>query len=319
MKSRRPGRKSGKRGTRTDSDYLTVYLILGEPTTLLARPLLARFYAIGAEVLSITDLTPEVEIVWRLDAALCSFELHLQNGRTILQEQLQGVIALAPANGDIKSIPEKEYLRAEKRAALCAWIFSLKCPVVNRFPPMFWISPRIPLPLWRRSLTKCGLPVVDTVLSNVPTELKAFAGEFRGELNYSPLSSQQCYRVTTADDFDGLSRLTRFCPINLRHHIPPVYAACIVDRKIFWNQSVPTALINVQDRLVQFAATAGLAVLEVALSLIGDTPQVCSIEPFPKLDRFGPDTCDAIANALLSLLRSNRAVARRSRKRIEGM
>jgi hypothetical protein len=284
-----------------------VYLILGEPTTLLARPLLARLYAIGAEVLSITDLTSEVEIVWRLDTALCSFELHLPDGRTILQEQLQGVIALAPANRDIKSIEEKEYLRAEKRAALFAWICSLKCPVVNRFPPMFWISPRIPLPLWRRSLTKSGLPVVDAVLSNVPTELRAFAGEFRGELSYSPLSSEECYRVTTADDFEGLSRLTQFCPINLRHHVPVVYAACIVDRNVFWNQSVPTVLINVQDRLVQFAATAGLALLEVALLLIGGTPKVCLIEPFPKLDRFGPDTCEAIANALLSILRSDRS------------
>jgi hypothetical protein len=284
-----------------------VYLILGEPTTLLARPLLARFYAIGAEVLSITDLTSEVEIVWRLDTALCWFELHLRDGRTILQEQLQGVIALASANGDIKSIKEKEYSRAEKRAALFAWISSLKCPVVNRFPPMFWILPRIPLPLWRRSLTKCGLPVVDAVLSNVSTELKAFAGQFRGELNYSPLSSQQSYRVATADDFNGLSELTQFCPVNLRHHVPLVYAACILDRNVFWNQSVPTVLINVQDRLVQLAATAGLALLEVTLLLIGDTPKVCSIEPFPKLDRFGPDTCEAIAGALVSVLRSDRS------------
>jgi hypothetical protein len=307
MKSRKPEYKSGKLRTRTDTSSETVYLILGEPTKSLAKPLLARLHAIGAEILSITDLTSEIEMMWRLDAALSSFELHLPDGRTILQEQLLGVIALAPSVGDIKSIKEKEYLRAEKRAALLAWIFGLKCPVVNRFRPMFWISPRIPLPLWHRSLTKCGLPVIDEVLSNVPAELKAFAGKFRGDLNYSPLSSEQCYRVATADDFEGLSKLTQFCLINLRHHSPLVYAACIVDRNVFWNQSVPAVLINLQDRLVQFAVTAGLAILEVALLLIGDTPKVCSIEPFPKLERFGPDSCDAIANALLSVLRSDRS------------
>jgi hypothetical protein len=280
-----------------------MYLILGEPPPSLARSLLAEFHARGAEILSIMDLISEVELVWRLDTAFSKFELHLENGRTLGDEQLLGVIALEPSIGNNSEIKEKEYLRAEKRAALLAWLWSLKCPVVNRIPPILCISPHVPLPLWRPALRRCGLAAVDAILSNLPSELEKFVSELSDECNYVPLSIDQFYRVATSKDFEGLTKLTQFCPIDLRQYSPLTYTACVVDRSIFWNQSVPTVLTDMQDRLIQLAAVTGLSLLEIDVLIAGDTPKVCAINPFPKLDLFRPESCDAIAKALLGMLR----------------
>jgi hypothetical protein len=39
-----------------------------------------------AEVVWIADLASQVELVWRLDTASSTFELHLENGRTLDEE-----------------------------------------------------------------------------------------------------------------------------------------------------------------------------------------------------------------------------------------
>jgi hypothetical protein len=282
-----------------------MYLFLGKPPSPLERPLFDEFHAIGAEILSVLDLTSEVELVWRLDTASSTFELHLENGRTLGEEELLGVVALEPPIGDNKQIKEKEYFRAEKRAAWLAWIWSLKCPVVNRIPPTLWIPPHVPLPLWRPALRRCGLPAIDAMLSNLPLELDKFVSQPSDECNYVPLSIGQFYRVASSDDFEGLTKLAQFCPINLTQYSPLAYAACVVDRKVFWNQSMPTVLTKMQDPLIQLAAVTGLSFLEVGVLIVGDAPRVCSVNPFPKLDLFRPDTCDAIAKALLGVLRSD--------------
>lgn len=282
-----------------------MYLILGKPPSPLERPLFDGFRAIGAEILSVLDLNSEIELVWRLDAASSTFELHLADGRTLGEEELLGVVALESSIRDNNQIKEKEYFRAEKRAAWLAWIWSLKCPVFNRIPPALWITPHFPLPLWRPALRRCGLPAIDAILSNLPLELEKFVSPPSDECSYVPLSIDQCYRVASPDDFKGLTRLAQFCPINLTQYSPLAYTACVVDRKVFWNQSTPTVPTEMQDRLIQLAVVTGLLFLEINVLIVGDSPGVCSVTPFPKLDLFQPDTCDAIAKALLGRLWSD--------------
>jgi hypothetical protein len=282
-----------------------MYLILGELPPALAESVRSGFDVMGVENLSILDLFSQLEIVWRLDSASAKFELHLEKGRTLGEDQLLGVIALEPSIEDNTEIKEKEYFRAEKRAALLAWLSGLKCPVVNRISPMFAISSHIPLALWRPALTRCGLSAIDAISSNLQSELKRFVSELSDECDYVPLSADLCYRVATADDLEGLARLTQFCPIHLTQRGLLTYAACVIDRNVFWNQPAPATLIQMQDRLIQLAAVAKLSMLEIGVLIVGETPRVCSIDPFPKLDRFRPETCDAIAKALLSALRSD--------------
>jgi hypothetical protein len=282
-----------------------MYLILGDLPPPLVGPIRAGFDAVGAEVLWITDLTSQAELAWRLDTSSSTFELHLENGRMVDEEQLLGVVALASSIGDNSGIKEKRYFRAEKRAALLAWLWSLQCPVINRAPPMFWISPHVPLALWRPALSRCGLPVVDSILSNLPSELEKFVSELSRECAYVPLSIKEFYRVTIPADLEGLTKLTQFCPVSLTQYSPLAYTACVVERNVFWNQSVSPVLTNLQDRLIQLGVITGLSFLEIGMLVTGGTPRVRSISPFPKIERFQPETCVAITNALLGLLRSD--------------
>jgi hypothetical protein len=282
-----------------------MYLILGEPPPSLAGSLRTGFDAMDAEILWVTDLISQVELVWRLDTSCSTFELHLENGRTLDEEQLLGVVTLAPSNGDNSEIKEKEYFRAEKRATLLAWLWSLQCPVINRIPPMLCISTHVPLALWRPALGRCGLPAVDSILSNLPSELEKFVSELSGECDYVPLSIKEVYRVATPADFDGLMKLTQFCPVSLTQYGPLTYMACIVKRNVFWNQSGPPVLTTLQDRLMQLTVITGLSFLEVGVVVAGGTPSVFSINPFPELDQFEPETCHGIAEALLDILRSD--------------
>jgi hypothetical protein len=282
-----------------------VYLILGQPPLSLAESIQTGFNAMGAEIVWISDFASEVELVWWLGTSSSTFELQLKNGRKLDEEQVLGVLAVAPYKGDISEIKEKEYFRAEKRAALLAWLWSLRCPVVNRIPPMFWISPHVPLTFWHPALRRCGLPVVDSILSNLPSELEKFVSESSGECDYVPLSIKELYRVATPADFEGLTKLAKFCPINLTQYSPHIYSACVVNRKVFWNQSVSPILTSLQDRLTQLGVVTGLPFLEIGVLVIDGAPRIRSISPFPKLDLFRPDTCGVITKALLSLLRSD--------------
>jgi hypothetical protein len=282
-----------------------MFLILDELPPPLARSLQTGFDAMGAEIVWISDFASQVELIWRLDTASSAFELHLENGRTLSTEQLFGVVTLAPSIGDNSEIKEKEHFRAEKRAALLAWLWSLQCPVINRIPPMLWISPHIPLALWRPALRKCGLPAVDSILSNLPSELEKFVSELSGECDYVPLSIKELYRVATPADFEGLTKLAPFCSINLAQSSPFTYTACVVERNVFWNQSVSPVLTSLQDRLIQLGVVTGLSFLEIGALIVDGAPRICSISPFPKLDRFRANTCDAIATALLGLLGSD--------------
>jgi hypothetical protein len=271
----------------------------------LAGSIQDGFNATGAETLWISDFGSEIDLVWSLDTSYSTFELQLENGRKLNAEQILGVLAISPYGGDNSEVKEKEYFRAEKRAALLAWLWSLQCPVINRIPPILWISPHLPLAFWRPALRRCGLPVVDSILSNVPSELERFVSEFSGECDYVPLSFEEFYRVATPTDFEGLTKLSQFCSINLTQYSPVRYVACVVDRKIFWNQSVSPILTSWQDRLIQLGVVTGLSFLEIGVLVIGGTPRVRSVSPFPKLDLFRPDACDAIAKALFCVLRSD--------------
>jgi hypothetical protein len=282
-----------------------MYLILGEPPPSLAGLLRTGFDAMGAEIVWISDFASEVDLVWWLGTSSSTFELQLKNGRKLDEEQVLGILAVAPYNGDNSEVKEKEYFRAEKRAALLGWLWSLRCPVVNRIPPMFWISPHVPLALWRPALRRCGLPVVDSILSNLPSELEKFGSEFSGGCDYVPLSIKEFYRAATLADFEGLTKLAQFCLIHLAQYRPRIYSACVVNRKVFWNQSVSPTLTSLQDRLIQLGVVTGLPFLEIGVLVIDGTPWVRSISPFPKLDLFRPDTCVVITKALLGLLRSD--------------
>jgi hypothetical protein len=66
----------------------------------------------------------------------------------------------AAGNNDIDSV-DHGYIQAEIQAAFLGWLWSLRCPVINRFPPWLWYNSNPPLQFWNRLLGMNGLRRVD--------------------------------------------------------------------------------------------------------------------------------------------------------------
>jgi hypothetical protein len=54
-------------------------------------------------------------------------------------------------------VADAKYLYAEKEAALLGWIWSLRCPVVNRYTPELWFGPGDSLAYWCGRLERARL------------------------------------------------------------------------------------------------------------------------------------------------------------------
>jgi hypothetical protein len=281
-----------------------VFLVLGEPITGDSELLPASFRNRGHEVLIIPDLTPKTKFVLRISTSATSCELHLDDGRSFSDKQFDGAVVQKPPRirSDLPNIGQEEYARSEKNAALFAWLWNLKCPVVNRYPPIFWSSTRVPLPFFRQVLSQCKLDVADTALSNASSELRRFASNVSGQIRYTPLSSAKSYPIETANDWVGLSKMAELCPVNLMQVVPPIYTACVVGDTVYWNQAVPPVLTDLEGSLVRLAIVARLSFMEIQLLVAKDTPRVCSIEAFPSLAKFDSGTRELIADALLRML-----------------
>jgi hypothetical protein len=289
-----------------------VFLLLGEPIPGISELLSARFRNRGHDVLMIPDLAPRMRFVLLISNSDTSCELHLNDGRCFLDKQIDGAIVQNPPRirRDLPNIEQEEFARSEKNAALFAWLWNLKCPVVNRYPPIFWSSTRVPLHFFRPLLAQCKLYAVDAALSNVLFELRKFASDVGDQARYAPLSSGKSYRIETAEDWIGLSKMAKLCPVNLIQVVPPIYTACVVGRAVYWNQAVPAVLTDLEGCLVQLAMAAGLSFMEVQLLVTNDGPRVCSIAAFPSLAKFDSGACEIIADALLGLLTAGRSASR---------
>ena len=90
----------------------------------------------------------------------CSSSLsRLGNGNTISDEDILGVIVRKPSFELMAgwSVADAKYLYAEKEAALLGWIWSLRCPVINRYTPELWFGPCDSLAYWSGRLEQAGL------------------------------------------------------------------------------------------------------------------------------------------------------------------
>ena len=64
------------------------------------------------------------------------------------------------------------YTQAETRAALLAWLWSLPCPVVNRYSAALWHCPQPPFLSWRPVLRCCGLPTMEALVTTLRRRLE---------------------------------------------------------------------------------------------------------------------------------------------------
>jgi hypothetical protein len=283
-----------------------MWILLGEPITALSEIFQSECKKRGQQVLGIAEFDENVEFNWEFDSIDSCSLLRASELSVFSDRDMAGVFVQNPPRLDAVNAVEShhEYSQAERNAAMFAWFWNLRCPVVNRYPAAFWFSPRVPLSSWLQLVIKCDLRITDAILSNVERDLRSFAKKLSANPGYLPLCGPDAYRISTEAHWHGLNKMRAICPISLFPFDPPVYIACVVGDRVFWNRPLSGACAAYDDRLVHLTRLSGLDFLEVRLCRQGDDFSIHAIEPFPTLDGFSQDSCYLIADALIALLQS---------------
>lgn len=281
-----------------------MYLIVGEPNVSVLRPFRSVCERRNKKVVLVGELPQP--FTWCFDCVRSSSEV-LVRDRKIDVKQIQGVLVQNPPTLDPVTSPgpEVEYAHTESNAILFGWFSTLTCRVINRYPARYWFAPGLCLPLWEGLIHESGLRTAPAILSNVESELQAFAAPLGSEVSYEPLCDSDAYRVSTKEEWTGLSKMVAICPVNLTRFFPLRHVACVVGNHVFWSGPVNEAMANSEAGLVRTAMAGELDFLEV--HFVGGKADlyVQRVEPFPRLEAFDDETRQLIAEALVDWLDLN--------------
>jgi hypothetical protein len=99
------------------------------------------------------------KIAWRLGPERQSSLIRPPDGLAISDREIRGVLVRkAPfERRDGWSAKDATYRHAEKEAAMLGWIWSLTCPVINRYSPELWFGPVDSIDYWHGRLERFSL------------------------------------------------------------------------------------------------------------------------------------------------------------------
>ncbi len=200
-----------------------MHLLLGDshdPCCQSVRTVLeARNYP--TRIIVANPMVHPSRFAWRLNNEQSASQLIWDEEPPVLDDDITGV--LVRSTGWIDPIgwqpDDLSYMQAETQAALLAWLWSLACPVVNCYPSAIWYHPKVSLLSWQRLMRRCGLPTLETLVTNVEQEARAFGRRLALEgvagAVYGPLTSDLRYLVTDNEDWSGLADMQRCAPVCL--------------------------------------------------------------------------------------------------------
>jgi hypothetical protein len=230
------------------------------------------------------------------------------DGEQVSNDQIAGVLVLDPGWIDPAGWHPRDvsYMQAETHAALLGWLWSLPCPVVNRYVPPVWYRPQAPLLSWHRLLQRSGLRPLETLVTNVGHEARAYGARLAragaGGAVYGPLTSPVRYLVSSEEDWAGLSALQRVTPVSLAAPHGQPRPVCVVGERVVWNDGPSEEERRLERPLRAFARAAGLAFLELHLAPTSDGICVVAVETRPRVENFGEATREDIVDGLMQLL-----------------
>ena len=136
-----------------------MWILLGEPITALAEIFQSECKKRGQHVFEVTDFDTTLEFNWEFDSHNSFSALRAREHSPFSDREMTGVFVQNPPRLDANNSVEShhEYSQAERNAAMFAWFWNLRCPVVNRYPAAFWFSPRVPLSCWQQLIIECDL------------------------------------------------------------------------------------------------------------------------------------------------------------------
>lgn len=286
-----------------------MYLVLGDLQDSCCLRVRDELEARNCPVRVVSNpLVDPWRFAWRLDNEESVSQLSLGEELSVTADQIAGVLVRTPGWLDpLDWEPEDlAYMQAETSAALLAWLWSLQCPVVNRYPPAVWYQPQYPLLSWRPLLQRCSLQISETVVTNVEHEARAFARSAAtggtGGAVYGPISNSVRYLISREEEWIGLASLQRVSPVCLAVPHGKTQLVCVVGERLIWDDAPSADALLLAPALRRFAAAAGLAFLELALAPTDDGMCVVIVEPRPQLEHFRAASQQEIVDAIVSLL-----------------
>jgi|GEM_PF-670689 hypothetical protein len=286
-----------------------VYLLLGDPQDPWCLAVRCALEAGHNETLIIRNpFADPAFFSWRLDNEQSTSRLSWTGEEPLTGDRISGVFVRGPAWIDAAGWQPDDlaYMLAETQAAFVAWLWSLDCPVVNRYPAAIWYQPRAPLLLWHPLLRRCGLPTLETVITNIPQRARALKRRLAGAgvagVVYEPLTSPARYLVTSDDEWERLETMQGYAPACLPYPYGDVQCLCVIGDQVVWQGSPVAEAARLEPALIRFASAAGLAFVELTLAPGSKGLCVVALEPFPRHDHFDDATRQRIAALLADLL-----------------
>ena len=286
-----------------------MHILLGDPQDACCLGVRARLEARNypTRIISNPLLDPS-RFAWRLDNQQSASQLIWELEPPLPDEAITGVLVRRP--GWIEPAgwqpDDLAYMQLETQAALLAWLWSLTCPVVNRYPSAIWFHAQLPLLYWQRLLRRCGLPVLETLVTNVEQEARLFGRRLALEgvpgVVYGPLTSEVRYLVSGEEDWSGVTAMQSYTPVGLAYPHGAAQSVCVAGEQVVWEGEPSPEAVQLEPALRSFATAAGLAFVELALAPTSQGLCVIAVEPHPHFERFGEAARQQIVEGIVDLL-----------------
>jgi hypothetical protein len=249
---------------------------------------------------------------WRFDSDRSASRVASDDVPLVHDDQIAGVFVrnIGWIDPEGWTTADLTYVHSEAQAALLAWLWSLPCPVVNRFPPAMWYRPQAPLLFWQPLLRRCALPALEMLVTNVDQE----ARDFRQRLTlegaacavYGPLTSDARYLLTDERDWNGLAALEDCAPVCLTYPHGPVQFVCVAGEMVVWEGEPSREAAFLEPPLRNFAKSVGLSVVELAVASTARGLRVIAVDCDPDLRHFGDASRRTIVDGVADLLTAER-------------
>jgi hypothetical protein len=299
-----------------------VHLLLGSPDDPLCQSVRDALEARSHPTQVVENpLVHPWRLAWRLSAAESASHLGWRDEPPITEDQISSVFVTGAGwiDPDGWQRDDLMYVQAETHAALLAWLWSLPCPVINRYPSALWYCPRVSLLSWRKLLRRCGLALPETLVTNVEAEARSFGRRLASQgvagAVYAPLTSNAHYLVSSEKDWSGLAAMQERAPVCLADPHGRAQSVCVVGEHLVWEGEASRERAALEPAVRRFANALGLAFVELAFAPTRTGLCVISVETHPNLHGFGDIARGRIVDAIVELLAMHDDVAQSSSRR----
>jgi hypothetical protein len=286
-----------------------MHLLLGDSTDVCCTAVLRRMESLGlrARVVDV-PLAPPTQLTWRLDdegLRSCYSSPHFSDSEEIESVLVRNVGLVDPIGWNPT---DHAYMQAEVQATLLAWLHGLKCPVINRPSAALWYRNKIPLLTWHSLLRRCGIPCLETIITNDPEKARQFAHSVSSNgVVLTPLTGEGNYLVVTEEDWRGVAAIQKLAPVCLSEPHERTHSAVIVGDRVIWNSGNKIEMTDIDAALLRLASEARLEFLEVAVAMVRGRPAITKVDALPELAHFSASSGALIIDALVADL-TRRAV-----------